>query len=305
MGVNDESRPGAQDAANFPGPGPSGAREKLKLVFTGRADRGKSTVVGRLLRDTGALAQGRVEKIKRVTAETGKVFEFAHLLDAFEEEQKQGIAIDTTQPQSKTEKRDCVVIDAPGHKEFLKNVISGASDAEAAFLAIDAERGLEGQSRRHAHMLSPLGIKQTGLIVNKLDPVGYREEVFKDITEEASRFFEDFGLIRGPSIPMSALLGQNVVKPSESFSWYNGPTLIEALDGLRPAPEEEKDLRLPLQDVYKFDDRRILAGRIEAGRVRVGDEVAITPGGKLTKAVALAAWLERDLKPEASCGESV
>ncbi|MDR2387091.1 MAG: 50S ribosome-binding GTPase, partial [Deltaproteobacteria bacterium] len=280
-------------------------QEKLKLVFTGHVDHGKSTVIGRLLYDTNSLPQGAIDKIKAVTLEKGKLFEFAYLLDAFEEERTQGITIDTTQLAFKTKKRAYVIIDAPGHLEFLKNMISGASDAQAAFLVVDAERGLEEQSRRHAHMLSLLGIKQTGLIVNKMDLVAFREKVFLEITREAWSFFDSLNLARGPSIPLAALLGDNVVKKSENFSWYTGPTLIEALDQLKIFPEEERDLRLPIQDVYKFDDRRILAGRVEAGRLRLGDQVMISPGGKVTTVVALPAWLDRDLKDQVGYGESV
>ncbi|MDR2300763.1 MAG: 50S ribosome-binding GTPase [Deltaproteobacteria bacterium] len=278
---------------------------KLKLVFTGHVDHGKSTVIGRLLFDTGSLPQGAIDKIKAVTLEKGKAFEFAYLLDAFEEERTQGITIDTTQLAFKTKKRDYVIIDAPGHVEFLKNMISGAADAEAAFLVVDAQRGLEEQSRRHAHMLSILGVRQTGLIVNKMDLVGFKEKVFGDITREAWGFFDSLGLAKGPSIPLAALPGDNVVKRSDNFSWYNGPSLIEALDDLRISPREEKDLRLPIQDVYKFDDRRILAGRIESGRLRVGDEVTISPGGKRTLVASLPAWLDRDVKDEVGRGESV
>ncbi|MDR3135690.1 MAG: GTP-binding protein [Deltaproteobacteria bacterium] len=281
------------------------AREKLKLVFTGHVDHGKSTVIGRLLYDTNSLPQGTVDKIKRVTAETGKSFEFAFLLDAFEEEQKQGITIDTTQLQFKTDKRDYVIIDAPGHKEFLKNMISGASDAEAAFLVVDAERGVEEQSKRHAHMLSLLGIKQIGLVVNKMDLVNYSQVVFDKINEELWGFLGSLGIPRGLSIPLSAIDGDNVAKASSNLSWYNGPTLKESLDGLGKIPEGEKGLRLPIQDVYKFDDRRILAGRIEAGRVKAGDEVLISPGGKVTRVASMAAWLDRDLKASAEFGESV
>ncbi|MDR1677011.1 MAG: 50S ribosome-binding GTPase, partial [Deltaproteobacteria bacterium] len=283
----------------------TGEREKLRLVFTGHVDHGKSTVIGRLLYDTGALPQGTVDKIKRISAETGKHFEFAYLLDAFEEEQKQGITIDTTQLQFKTERRDYVIIDAPGHKEFLKNMISGASDAEAAFLVVDAERGVEEQSRRHAHMLSLLGVRQIGVIVNKMDLVNYRKSTFEEIINDLKKFFSNLGIANDLSIPLSAIEGENVVRASDKLSWYNGPSLIEALDDLKKAPDQEKSLRLPIQDVYKFDDRRILAGRIESGRVEVGDKIMISPGGKVTKVVALAAWLDRDLKDSAGYGESV
>ncbi|MDR1085552.1 MAG: 50S ribosome-binding GTPase [Deltaproteobacteria bacterium] len=280
-------------------------RERLKLVFTGHVDHGKSTVIGRLLYDTNSLNRGIIDKVKKISAETGQPFEFAFLLDAFEEEQKQGITIDTTQLQFKTEKRDYVIIDAPGHKEFLKNMISGAADAEAAFLVIDAARGLEEQSRRHAHMLALLGLNQIGVIVNKMDLVQYDRMTYEKIVAEISQFLANLGLETSVCLPLSALSGQNIVEPSPELAWSNGPTLIEALDSLAKGTEDDLSFRLPLQDVYKFDDRRILVGRIEAGSIKIGDRVALSPGRKVTTVTKLAAWLARDEKTRAHAGESV
>ncbi|MDR1658123.1 MAG: 50S ribosome-binding GTPase [Deltaproteobacteria bacterium] len=284
---------------------PNNVRQKLHLVFTGHVDHGKSTVIGRLLYDTGSLPEGTVTKIRRISAETGQPFEMAFLLDAFEEEQKQGITIDTTRLQFKTKKRDYVIIDAPGHKEFLKNMISGAADAEAAFLVIDAQRGVEEQSRRHALMLKLLGISRIGLIINKMDLVGFSQDVFQAVSAELTGFLESLGLSPQVTLPLAALSGENIVAHSQAMTWYHGPTLIEALDGLTKDEGGQGSLRLPLQAIYKFDDRRILAGRIESGQVSVGDEILISPGGKKTKVVSLAAWLDRDLKSQSGAGESV
>jgi sulfate adenylyltransferase subunit 1 (EFTu-like GTPase family) len=268
-------------------------------------DHGKSTVIGRLLYDTGSLPEGTIAKIRRVSAETGQPFEMAFLLDAFEEEQKQGITIDTTRLQFKTAKRDYVIIDAPGHKEFLKNMISGAADAEAAFLVVDAKRGVEEQSRRHALTLKLLGIAQIGLIINKMDLVNFSEEVFQAVSSELTQYLATLDLKPQLALPLAALTGENVVAPSPALAWHKGPTLIEAIDGLAKVESAEVSLRLPLQAIYKFDDRRILAGRIESGQVRVGDEILISPGGKKTLVTSLAAWLPRDLKNTALTGESV
>ncbi|MDR1309583.1 MAG: sulfate adenylyltransferase [Deltaproteobacteria bacterium] len=279
-------------------------RQTLRLVVTGHVDHGKSTVIGRLLHDTGSLPEGAVERIRRVSAETGQPFELAFLLDAFEEERRQGITIDTTQLQFRTARRDYVIIDAPGHKQFLKNMISGASGAEAAFLVVDARRGVEEQSRRHAHMLALLGIGQVGLLVNKMDLVGYDRAAFEAISGEMGLFLGSLGLRAGASVPLSALEGENVLRPSPRMPWHQGPSLVAALDGLEKDREEE-GLRLPLQDVYKFDDRRILAGRVEAGGVKAGDRVLISPGGKETRVASLAAWLPGDQRDRAGTGESV
>ncbi|MDR2350875.1 MAG: sulfate adenylyltransferase [Deltaproteobacteria bacterium] len=278
-------------------------REQLTLVVTGHVDHGKSTVIGRLLFETGSLPKGAVDRVRAISKETGQPFEYAFLLDAFEEERKQGITIDTTRLRFGTARRDYVIIDAPGHKEFLKNMISGASDAEAAFLVVDAERGVEEQTRRHGHMLSLLGMTRVGVIVNKMDLVGFREEAFEKIRRELSAFLLNLGVEAGPFVPLSALKGLNVLKPAKEFSWHRGETLAGALDSLSKVTRPET-LRFPLQDVYKFDDRRILAGRLESGRIAVGDEVLISPGGKRTRVASVVSWPETG-KTSASAGESV
>jgi sulfate adenylyltransferase large subunit len=284
---------------------PGRIRDKLKLVFTGHVDHGKSTVIGRLLFDTGSLPQGVIDRVRAISAESGQPFEFAYLLDAFEEERKQGITIDTTQLQFRTERRDYVIIDAPGHKEFLKNMISGASDAEAAFLVVDAQRGVEEQSRRHAHVLSLLGISEVSLIVNKMDLVGYSEEAFLKVKGDFVSYLAFLGLAPTYSLPLSALHGENVLGPSRLMPWYQGPSLIGALDAIERGEEGQGGLRLPIQDVYKFDRRRILAGRLESGRLSPGDEILISPGSKTSRVASLEYWLDKDRKAFAQAGQSV
>ncbi|MDR3210895.1 MAG: 50S ribosome-binding GTPase [Planctomycetota bacterium] len=280
--------------------------ERLKLVVTGHVDHGKSTVIGRLLHDTGFLPAGALEKAQRIAHETGKPFEFAYLLDAFEEEQKQGITIDTTRLNFATPKRGYVIIDAPGHQEFLKNMISGAADAEAALLVVDASRGVEEQSRRHAYLLSLLGIRQIGVVVNKMDLVAYGEAVFRQVETTMADFLASLGLVAKSYIPLSGLLGENILEPSSQLPWYSGPTLLTLLDSFSLAEgTEAQPLRLPLQDIYKFDDRRILAGRIASGTLRVGDTVRISPGGRETRSVSLEEWGGEGDKSEATSGESV
>jgi sulfate adenylyltransferase subunit 1 (EFTu-like GTPase family) len=268
--------------------GPDG-RETLSLVVTGHVDHGKSTVIGRLLYDTGSLPQGAIDRVREISKDTGQPFEFAFLLDAFEEERRQGITIDTTRLQFQTGRRDYLIIDAPGHKEFLKNMISGASDAEAAFLVVDASRGVEEQSRRHAHMLSLLGVQRVGVIVNKMDLVGWSREVFETVKAELSAYMWNLGIEAGPFLPLSALKGENILEPSSKLPWFEGPTLIAALDGLEK-PVREEGLRLPVQDVYKFDDRRIIAGRVESGEIREGTEILLSPSGKRTRCVSVESW---------------
>ena len=281
-------------------------RGVLNIVAVGHVDHGKSTVIGKLLYDTHSLPEGAVEKVKRIAKETGKPFEYAYLLDAFEEEQKQGITIDTTQIQFSTDKRDYVIIDAPGHKEFLKNMISGAANAEAALLIVDAKQGVQEQSRRHAYILSLLGIKKVYVIVNKMDLVDYSEEVFKKIEKEMGEFLGELNVHPLSYIPVSAFFGENILNSSDKMPWYTGHTLIESIDLIEKEKGiEDKALRFPIQDVYKFDNRRIIAGRIESGSLKVGDKISIYPEGKQTTVKSVEYWVEKDKTDEVYAGQSV
>ncbi|MBQ9479424.1 MAG: GTP-binding protein, partial [Selenomonadaceae bacterium] len=278
---------------------------EIKIVFVGHVDHGKSTVIGRLLFDTNSLPEGVVKKVQRIANETGKPFEYAYLLDAFEEEQQQGITIDTTQIQFSTAKRPYVIIDAPGHKEFLKNMISGAANANAAFLVIDARQGVQEQSKRHAYMLSLLGIGNVSVLVNKMDLVGFEQSTFDRIVADIKNFLRPLGVEPNKFIPVSGMLGDNITARSERMPWYEGETLIDALDLIDGSNElDQKFLRLPIQDVYKFDARRIIAGRIEAGAIAVGDRIKIYPEGRETTVKEIACWLERDRQQSARSGES-
>lgn len=279
---------------------------ELRTVFVGHVDHGKSTIIGRLLYDTKSLPQGVVDKVQRIADETGKDFEFAYLLDAFAEERQQGITIDMTQLRFATAKRSYLIIDAPGHKEFLKNMISGAANANAAFLVIDAQAGVREQSRRHAYILSLLGIKKIFVLVNKMDLVGYSEQRFAEISVEIKKFLASIGVEPEKIIPVSGFIGDNITARSENLSWYAGKTLIDTLDEIGGVEENfDKPLRLPVQDVYKFDERRIIVGRIEAGRLNVGDRIKIFPEGRETVINELAHWQARDKKNSGAAGESI
>ena len=263
-------------------------RDQMNVVIVGHVDHGKSTVVGRLLADTGALPQGKLDAVRRECERTGKPFEYAFLLDALTDEQDQGITIDTARCFFKSERRDYIIIDAPGHIEFLKNMISGAARAEAAVLVIDAKEGVRENSRRHGYILSMLGIRQVVVCVNKMDLIGYDEAQFDAIEREYRAFLEAIGAVRPERfIPVSAILGDNLASRGAGMPWYTGPTLLETLDGLAKAPSRvDQAMRMPVQAVYKFtsrgDDRRIIAGRIEAGQVRVGDKVVFSPSNNVS-----------------------
>jgi bifunctional enzyme CysN/CysC len=260
----------------------------MNVVIVGHVDHGKSTVVGRLLADTGALPQGKLDAVKRECERTGKPFEYAFLLDALSDEQDQGITIDTARCFFKSDTRDYIIIDAPGHIEFLKNMISGAARAEAAVLVIDAKEGVRENSRRHGYILSMLGIRQVIVCVNKMDLVGNREATFQAIEQEYRAFLEGIGAVRPQRfIPVSAILGENLAARGAGMPWYTGPTLLETLDGLTKAPPKiDQAMRMPVQAVYKFtsrgDDRRIIAGRVEAGQARIGDKVVFSPSNKVS-----------------------
>ncbi|MGL5086823.1 MAG: sulfate adenylyltransferase subunit 1 [Clostridium sp.] len=281
-------------------------KDVLNIVVVGHVDHGKSTVIGRLLHDTHSLPEGTIDKVKRIAKETGKPFEYAYLLDAFEEEQKQGITIDITQIQFTTKKREYVIIDAPGHKEFLKNMISGAANAEAALLIIDAKEGVQEQSKRHAYILSLLGIKKVFVIINKMDLVGYSEEAFNEVKNGMEKFLGELGVYPLSYIPISAFYGQNVLTKSEEMNWFKGYSIIDAVDSIeKDKGIENKPLRFPIQDVYKFDDRRIISGRIESGTLKVGDKIKIYPEGKNTTVKSIEYWSDRDNKEVVFAGESV
>ncbi len=264
----------------------------MNIVIVGHVDHGKSTVIGRLLADTGSLPQGKLEQIKEMCRRNSKPFEYAFLLDALKDERAQGITIDIARCFFRTEKREYIILDAPGHIEFLKNMITGASRAEAALLVIDAHEGVRENSRRHGYILSMLGIKQVSVLVNKLDIVGYSEDVFNSVVKEYSEFLAAAGVTPTSFIPVSAAMGDNIAVRSENMPWYSGITVLEQLDAFNEElPPDDLPFRMPVQDVYKFtssgDERRIIAGTVESGTLRVGDGIMFYPSGKKTTVASI------------------
>ncbi len=220
---------------------PPAERENFNVVIVGHVDHGKSTVVGRLLADTGSLPQGKLESVKRECERTGKPFEYAFLLDALSDEQDQGITIDTARCFFKSATRDYIIIDAPGHIEFLKNMISGAARAEAAVLVIDAKEGVRENSRRHGYILSMLGIRQVVVCVNKMDLVDYNQDHFNAIEKEYRAFLEGIGAVSPRQfVPVAAVAGVNLANRGKETPWYKGPTLLEVLDDLPKAPPTDR-----------------------------------------------------------------
>ncbi|HEX3116303.1 MAG TPA: adenylyl-sulfate kinase [Bradyrhizobium sp.] len=281
-------------------------RPQVRIVIVGHVDHGKSTLVGRLLHETGSLPERKLEMLKAVSARRGMPFEWSFLLDALQTERDQGITIDTTQIRFRTGSRDVVLIDAPGHAEFLRNMITGASQADGALLIIDALEGVRDQTRRHGYLLHLLGVKQVAVVVNKMDRVDFSAARFKKISREISAHLSGLGVTPSAVIPISARDGDGVAARTSRIGWYSGPTVVDALDALEPARRlETLALRLPVQAIYKFDDRRIVAGRIESGSLGAGDEIVIMPAGKIAKIRTVEDWPVTPVKGRQSAGRSV
>ena len=283
----------------------SSEQRPLRVVIVGHVDHGKSTLVGRLLYETGSLPEGKFEQIQTVCRRRGMQFEWAFLMDALQAERDQNITIDVSQIWFKTRRRNYVIIDAPGHKEFLKNMVTGAASADAALLLIDAHEGIQEQSRRHAYLLSLLGIRQVVVVVNKMDLVNFDQAAFKKIEDDYRDFLRQLNVQPLQFLPIAARDGINLVAPDPRTSWFDGPTLVQTLDDLeQPAPPADLPLRFAVQDVYRFDHRRILAGRIESGTLRVGDTITFAPSNKESVVSSIEVW-NAPARSSASAGESV
>ncbi|HLK81739.1 MAG TPA: phosphoadenylyl-sulfate reductase [Xanthobacteraceae bacterium] len=297
----------AAEVAIAPNPQVTAARPLVRIVIVGHVDHGKSTLIGRLLSETGSLPDGKLDELKAVSARRGMSFEWSFLLDALQTERDQGITIDTSQIRFRTPSRDFVLIDAPGHVEFQRNMVTGASQADAALLLVDVAEGVRTQTLRHAYLLHLLGIRQVAVAVNKMDCVAYNEDRFRKMEAEITARLIDFGLTPAAVIPISARHGDGVVERTSAIDWHRGPTVIEALDRFEPArPAAALPLRLPVQAVYRFDDRRIVAGRIQSGSIAVGDEIAVAPSGKRAVVRSIETWPSMDAEPlHAGAGQSV
>ncbi|MBN8964323.1 MAG: phosphoadenosine phosphosulfate reductase family protein [Rhizobiales bacterium] len=266
------------------------ARPLVRIVIVGHVDHGKSTLIGRLLHETDSLPTGKLEQLQAMSARRGMPFEWSFVLDALQSERDQNITIDTSQIRFRTHARDFVLIDAPGHAEFLRNMITGAAQADAAVLVVDAIEGVRDQTRRHGYLLQLLGIRQVVVVINKMDRIAYDATRFREIETDITDYLRSLGLPPLEVIPVSAREGVGITEHTYTSEWYR-PTLVEALDKLSPAqPALELPLRFPIQAIYKFDDRRILAGRVESGRITAGDELILQPSGARTRVRSIEAW---------------
>lgn len=261
----------------------------MRIVFVGHVDHGKSTLIGRLLFDTSSLPKDKIQDVEKKCNRLGKKFEFAFLLDALEEEQEQTVTMDTTQVFFRSKKRDYIIIDAPGHKDFLKNMITGASTAETAILVIDAKEGIQEQTNRHTYLLNLLGIKNIIVVINKMDLIGYSEERFVKLSEKLNTLLSKFDMEYYRIIPISAMEGDNISKKSIKMKWYTGLNILECLDKFKLVRSIELPLRFSVQDVYNWS-KRIIAGRVESGKITVGDKVIFCPSMKETKVKTIEKW---------------
>ncbi|MDR0576228.1 MAG: 50S ribosome-binding GTPase [Candidatus Accumulibacter sp.] len=280
----------------------------MDIVITGHVDHGKSTLIGRLLADTRALPDGKLESVRQSCSRNGRVFEYSMLLDALEDEQRQGITIDSARVFFKSERREYVLIDAPGHIEFLRNMLSGASRAVAALLVIDALEGVAENSRRHGLLLSLLGINQVVVAINKLDRLDYDESAFRRVKNEYEAYLDSLDVKPVAFVPVSAREGKNLMYRAPEMPWYQGKTILEVLEGFQNAPvEEDAPFTMPLQDIYRFsnndDDRRIYAGTIASGKVRRNDLVRFLPSNKEAHVRTIESWNVPE-KTEATVGEA-
>jgi sulfate adenylyltransferase large subunit len=278
--------------------------ESLRFVIVGHIDHGKSTLIGRLFYDTDCLPEEKIEEVRTICDALGKEMEFAYVMDHLEEERTQGITIDTTQTFFHTEKRDYVIIDAPGHREFTKNMITGASQAEAAILIVDADEGVQEQTRRHAYILGLLGLEQVIVVINKMDLVDFDEVRFNKVSDDIREFLTQIGTIPTYVIPISAKDGDNIASKSERMAWFQGPIILHALDSFKSLKDrEDNPLRFPVQDVYNIDNKRIIAGRVESGTIKTNDEILVLPSGERTTVSSVEEYLNEE-KTRAVAGES-
>ncbi len=261
------------------------AKEKpnMNVVFVGHVDAGKSTVVGQLMFQSGCVSDQEMKKLKEEAEKHGKAgFEFAYVMDKIKEERERGVTIDLAYKKVLTQKYQVTIIDAPGHRDFVKNMITGASQADSAFLVITAPAGVQPQTTEHLWLLRTMGVKNLAVAINKMDAVEYKEEKYNQVKEDVSKLLKGVGINPETTtfVACSGLKGDNIVKKSENMSWYKGPTIMGQMD-LFPAPELPTNLpmRMPVQDVYEITGiGTVPVGKIETGIMKVGQKVKILPG---------------------------
>lgn len=288
------------------------AKEKpnMNAVFVGHVDAGKSTCVGRLLYDTGAVPEQEMKKLQDEAAKHGKAgFEFAYVMDKIKEERERGVTIDLAYKKILTQKYQITIIDAPGHRDFVKNMITGASQADVAFLVIAAPSGVQPQTTEHLWLLRTMGVKNICVAVNKMDSVNYDEAKFNQVKEDVGKLFAQVGIQPVAYIACSGLKGDNIAKKSENMKWYSGPTIIEQFDAFSaPEPPTNLPMRMPVQDVYEITGiGTVPVGKVETGVMKIGQKVLVLPGrtGKGIQGEIKTIEAHHETLPSADAGDNV
>ncbi|MFA5953464.1 MAG: translation elongation factor EF-1 subunit alpha [Candidatus Pacearchaeota archaeon] len=287
-------------------------KPNMNVVFVGHVDAGKSTVVGQLMFQSGAVSEQEMTKLRAEAEKHGKAgFEFAYVMDKIKEERERGVTIDLAYKKILTQKYQITIIDAPGHRDFVKNMITGASQADAAFLVIAAPAGVQPQTTEHLWLLRTMGVKNIAIAVNKMDAVEYSEDKYKKVKEDVGKLLKGVGINPDNTsfIACSGLKGENVFKKSDKMPWYKGPTIIEQMD-LFPAPELPTTLpmRMPIQDVYEITGiGTVPVGKVETGILKVGQKIKILPGrtGDGISGEIKSIEAHHESLPEALAGENV
>ncbi len=275
-------------------------KRNIKFVIAGHIDHGKSTLIGRLLYDTGSLAYDKIKEVKKASQDRNQDTQFAYFLDHLKEEREEGITIDTTQVFFKSGGINYVIIDAPGHVEFVKNMITGASQADSAVLIIDVVESLKEQTKRHAYLLSLLGFKEVIVVLNKMDLVNYRQEQFLTVKSEINRFLTSINMPAIHCIPVSALNGENIILRSKEMSWYKGVSFLKSLAGLKRKTFNNKTLIFPVQDIYNIDGKAVIAGRIISGSLKRSQTIKILPAEKIAKVKSIEKYPRKTIKAYSS-----
>ncbi|MCK4821573.1 GTP-binding protein [bacterium] len=243
-------------------------KDILRIVIIGHVDHGKSTLIGRLLLDTNSLPKEKMVEIKKVSRDLGKEAELAFLTDQLKEERERSMTIDTTQIFFRTRKKNYCIIDTPGHVQFLKNMLTGASLAQAAVLIVDVKEGVMEQTRRHSYLIQMLGLDKAIVVFNKMDLINYQGRRFPKIKTELLELLESLNIEPIFLIPISAKEGLNISRKSSKMRWYKGPSLLSALDSLRLNTKTmQRPLRFPIQDIYEINGEKIIVGRVASGIV--------------------------------------
>lgn len=283
-------------------------KEHINVAFIGHVDHGKSTTIGRLLYEVGEIPEHIIEKYRKEAAEKGKAtFEFAWVMDGLKEERERGLTIDVSHRKFETDKYYITIVDCPGHRDFIKNMITGASQADAAVLVMDVVDKVQPQTREHVFLARTLGINQLICLINKMDRVNYEKKEYDAAKEALSKLLRMVGykVEEIPFIPASSYYGENITKKSAKMPWYNGPTLLEAFNLLKP-PEKliDKPLRIPIQDVYSISGvGTVPVGRVESGVLKTGDKVVFEPAGVSGEVKSIE--MHHEPIPEAYPGDNI